>query len=155
MIKRRENTGLAKGRPPRVQVKGDDAEMFDPKAAVMKMVKQTQKEDNQRKVEGMLSKLDEDNEDMMNTEDEAERRETIKEVKEHLEKALVQRLKAKGTDINYWLEVDIDKKRLTRMIRYIEKDLEMAEGELNDIGQWIADMTKLICTKMQLNELES
>ena len=154
-IKMRDITGLAKGRPPRVQVKGDDVGMFDPKAAVMKMLKQPQKEDYQRKLEGILSKMDEDNEDMENTEDEAERREVMKEAKEHIEKALVQRLKAKGTDINYWLEVDIDKERLTRMIRYIEKDVGMAEGELNEIGQWIADMTKLICTKMQLNELES
>ena len=35
---------LEKGHPPRVQVDGDDVEMFDPKAAVLRMLKEPQKE---------------------------------------------------------------------------------------------------------------
>ena len=46
-IKMRYISGFAKGRPPRVHVKGDDVDMFDPKAAVLKMLNQPQKEDEQ------------------------------------------------------------------------------------------------------------
>ena len=35
---------LAKSRPPRVRGNGDDVEMFDPKAAVLEMLKKPQKE---------------------------------------------------------------------------------------------------------------
>ena len=73
---------------------------------------------------------------------------TEREGKAHLEKVRVHRLKANGSDINYWLEVDIYKERLTRMRRCIEEDLGMAEGELKEIEQWIAETTKVNCTKM-------
>ena len=43
-IARRNKLILAKVRPPRVQLERDDEEMFDPKAAVLKMLKQPQKE---------------------------------------------------------------------------------------------------------------
>ena len=52
-------------------------------------------------------------------------------------------------------KVDIDKQRLSRMIRFIEKDLGLAEGDLNEIGQLVADTTKLVCTEMLLNELRN
>ena len=44
MIERRNIPSFAKDLPPRVQVDGDDVEMFDRKAAVLKMLKQPQKE---------------------------------------------------------------------------------------------------------------
>ena len=44
MIVRRSIPCLAKGRPPRVQVDGNDVEMFDPKSAVLEMLKQPEKE---------------------------------------------------------------------------------------------------------------
>ena len=99
--------------------------------------------------------LEEDKEDTENTENGAERRVEMEEAKEYLMKALLKRLKAEGTHVNYWLDVDRDKERLTRMIRCIEKVLGMAEGDLSEIDQWMADMIKLICTKMLLNELQS
>ena len=111
--------------------------------------------DSQRKVDGDVSMLDEANEDMETTENGAEWRDEMEEAKEHLFSALLKRLKAKGTDVNYWLEVARDEERLTTMIRYIEKDLGMVEGDLSEIDQWIADMIKLICTKMLSNELQS
>ena len=44
MVARRSIPCLAKSRPPRVRGDGDDVEMFDPKAAVLEMLKKPQKE---------------------------------------------------------------------------------------------------------------
>ena len=109
-----------------------------------------------RKEDGDASKLDKDKEYYMEiTEHGAEKRHEMEDAKEYLELAILKRLKAKGTDINYWLEVDRDKERLSRMMRWIENDLGFEKGDLNKVEQWIADMVKLICTKMLLNELQN
>ena len=52
---------------------------------------------------------------MVNTLNVVERRDWNK-LKSCIEKALLQRLKAKENDLTYWLDVDIYKERLSRMI---------------------------------------
>ena len=122
MIERRSKTGrvteriarrnipcLVKGRPPRVQVDGDDVEMLDPKAAVLKMLEQPQREfwSDNLDGDGDVSAQEEATKDKLKTnmrQGDLSLTDKIKK-REIWRKGLLERVKKENVPVDYWGDV--------------------------------------------------